>query len=124
MNNTRKTFENLKELFRTGTLGKLLTEQFNGKRGRVYPNEDAEFLIIFKSNEETPNGQEVREVVLRHYTELGFNVESDGEDSCQGFTFTTLDSEANGKWIWVVISTNYPFDGHNSTLKITTEIFE
>ena len=58
-----------------GALGTLLVEKFGGERGRCYPNQDSEFLIVFENEKGAPNHDAIAQTVEAYYTALGYKFE-------------------------------------------------
>ncbi|MDO8483007.1 MAG: hypothetical protein Q7S86_04280 [bacterium] len=112
----------LVRLFNDGELGKLIAREFRGERGHVNPNEDSDFLVVFKSDSETPAREAVAEVVTKHYTGLGYAVRPvrDSDKECfQAEIYKESDSRG---FVHIVITTRYPFNKTHSNLRVNSNI--
>ncbi|HTE48705.1 MAG TPA: hypothetical protein VK675_02255 [Candidatus Paceibacterota bacterium] len=69
------SFDELVKLINEGDLGDILISRFNGKKRGIFPGENPELIISFKSKSETPSFEEVGHVVTEHYRGLGYIVE-------------------------------------------------
>ncbi len=115
------SFKELVKLFNDGELGKLIAREFRGERGYVNPNEDSEFLVVFKSDSETPTAEAVAEVVTRHYVGLGYVVcrTNDPDEACFQ---AVISHDSIGNTVNVVITTRYPHNEGHASLRVTSNI--
>lgn len=114
----------LVQLVTQGETGKLLARMFNGERGHVYQNEDSELIVVFKSEEETPEAPAILKAITAHYEKMGCRVEPYGGDAdcIEAFIFPSTNEE--GK-IGIVVTTHYPFPAPGqgtAALRLTTNI--
>ncbi len=105
------------ELFNEGKLGELLVRAFGGGRSRLYPIQDSEFLILFESDEETPDIETIAKTVKEHYWNLGYDIENQRINGDRFEAIISYDRrKMNGCCVGLVITTHYPFDiGANRT---------
>jgi len=117
--------EKLIELNNQGDLGRMLAERFGGELGYVQPRQDSDLMIGFESRAKTPTAQAIREVVVEHYTRLGYEVHVPGLQSPDAFdAFVFFGAKGERVEVYVNISTFYPLvpgDGHNH-LRLTTTL--
>ncbi|KKU26989.1 MAG: hypothetical protein UX39_C0005G0027 [Candidatus Magasanikbacteria bacterium GW2011_GWA2_46_17] len=114
------SLKELNRLFSIGELGKLLAREFGGTRGYVNQNEDSDFLVLFKSESDTPERDAIGTVVTKHYTGLGYVVRSTpGSEHC--FEVDISHKSSNGL-IHVVITTHYPHNNGHASLRVTSEL--
>ena len=65
------------ELFQNGELGQLLAREFQGQVGQTDKMKDSDFLVVFKSEEKTPDARMIAEKVTQFYTSKGYEVKPD-----------------------------------------------
>ncbi len=70
--------EELANLFANGNLGKLLANKFHGTRGRLYPKQDFELLVVFSADIGAPTLEVVEAAVVECYSAHGYLVKIDG----------------------------------------------
>ncbi len=109
----------LDDLFNAGELGKLLVKAFHGERGRVYPNQDLEFLIVFENEKKTPSVEAIAKTVAEHYRAIGYKVEPSEHRKKDCFeAIISFDREkGEGCVFGVAITTPYPFDSKHASLR-------
>ena len=110
-------------LFNHGELGKLLARTFNGERGRVYPREDSDLIITFRSESETPSAEAIGQAVAKHFTGLGYVVIPDARQGMGCFQATVYAGSKEDFCVYVVVTTHYPFPAPgqgNASLRITS----
>jgi len=101
--------QELVEMFNRGELGKFLAERFNGERGRVFPREDSDFLVVFPSEEVTPEIDDLKTAVIELYERKGYyititNCENDNLSALIHFN----NDPAEGH-VFITITTHFPF---------------
>lgn len=108
-------------LFMEGKLGELLVRRFGGKRGYTRPNRDSDFLLAFKTEEETPSANHIARHIARTVTEyyggLGYVVKPNVHQSQECFQANIFYSLKEGISVGVVITTHYPNVGDPSILR-------
>jgi len=68
------------ELFQNGELGQLLEQEFHGQIDQTCPTKemkDLDFLVVFESEEKTPDARMIAEKVTQFYTSKGYEVKPD-----------------------------------------------
>lgn len=114
------------ELNNEGHLGQMLAENLDGERGYIYPRGDSEFVISFSSEEVTPSVEEVKDLVVESYSQLGYEVEvvkNSPPDMFEAYIFCSRTRKEEGS-IYVVISTRYPIvmGGSKNHIRVTTNV--
>ena len=75
------------ELFQNGELSKLLAQRFQGQI-RTYPTKemkDSDFLVVFESEEKTPDAKKITETVTKFYADKGYEVKPDDNSDSNYF---------------------------------------
>jgi hypothetical protein len=108
------------QLSNEGDLGNLIAETFQGRLGHADGRLDADRVITFESDANTPTSRQIHALVLQHYKTLGYDIEleMEGFNMCVG-SVRKFDS-MNGL-ITMTISTNYPLDGTCNHVRVTTD---
>lgn len=108
----------LVELFNRGEFGKLIARTFGGERGHVYPNQDADLLVVFPTEERVPSVQAIIDTATTFYVSKGYRVDerSRGEKTFELVVYFDL---AEG-CVNVTVTTPYSQDGAPYAVWITT----
>ena len=118
------TYDQLLSLLEKGEIGKLLAKKFSGERGRAYPNEDLDVLVVFPSEEQTPSAESIQRLLREHFTSLGYvfeDVPNARRDSVQAYVY--LPGRKRDGMVSICITTNYPFDEKRASLRLNTLAF-
>jgi len=97
------------EIFQNGELGQLLAREFQGQIGQTDKMKDSDFLVVFKSEEKTPNAIMVAETVTQFYTSKGYEVKPD-ENSDSNYFAALIFHNRNVRettCVSVIITTRY-----------------
>ncbi|MFA5934746.1 MAG: hypothetical protein WC827_02585 [Candidatus Paceibacterota bacterium] len=115
------SFKELKDLNGQGILSQLLVEKFDGRCGFITEpdRKDANLTISFTSTNKTPSAKQIREVVIEHFTKLGYVVKNLGKDILGIFEAYIYFQSMQEGFVVVVISANYP---QGDYIRLTTNI--
>jgi hypothetical protein len=116
------TPQKLVQLSNDGELGRLLAEKFNGQVGHTSGRKDADFLVIFESEEKTPVVEKISEIITGHYTGLGFKVKVVYAFAGELSLMIICDESQGLAYFTVTITTLYPHGGRANTLRATTHM--
>jgi hypothetical protein len=119
------SWNELYKLSTDGDLGKMLASKFDGKRGHVFMRQDADLLIEFKSELETPSAGVVAQTVKDHYTKLGYIVDESKSPGPNMFEALVFFKEKYLGMMIICITTHYPLSPGTKScnhIRITTTV--
>lgn len=114
--------DNLIEMSNNGEFGKLLVHRFGGQRGRTYPREDSEFLIVYENEDKVPSAEQVSKLITEQCERLGYEVQKSDLTGKDLWTCTIIVPYDNRVVMNVVVTVPYPFTGRDIALRMTTEL--
>lgn len=121
MNTTLPTFPALAKMFHDGILSTLIATTFDGQSGYQLKMRDAETSISFPNMEKTPNAEGIRELVEKHYTQLGYIVSPFCAKEGKPPYFTVASSETLA-FISITISAPRPNEKGGVDIQVNCEI--
>ncbi|MEK9131495.1 MAG: hypothetical protein AAB447_01150 [Patescibacteria group bacterium] len=112
----------LVQMSNAGALGTLLVEKFGGERGRCYPNQDSEFLIVFENEKGVPNHDAIAQTVEAYYTALGYKFEREQSSTALLPMLVLLPEDEEWGVFNIIISAPYPWNGGHASMRVTTSL--
>lgn len=120
------SLQELVVLNQQGDLGKMLAEKFHGELGRRdnTTRGDWDFMIGFKSKAETPSIEAIKQAVVEHYTQLGYQVEAEKSSPPDMFCCMLFFESKGQGGITVTITTYYPlvYGDEHKHIRVTTYV--
>ena len=109
-------------LFNDGALGTFLIETFGGRLGDLHPRKDADFVIIYDSEDGVPESSALRERIERFYTGKGYIVKM-GRPENGSVVGMIRYQETDAVWVNLNITTHWPLQsGKNNAIRVSCNV--